>query len=187
MIFWELIKAFLMTGLFAVGGGLATLPFLRNMSATTNWFTLEELFNMIAISESTPGPIGLNMSTYVGIQVAGISGGLVATLALVFPSFIILLILTPFLTRYKNSRILQGAFYGLRAASLGLIAAALFDILMITLFDVSALREGDFLGFLRPLNLLLFGLFLALLFLKKRVHPVLVIFMGLIVGVVLKL
>ena len=87
-----LIGEFFKTGLFAVGGGLATLPFLSRMGEIYGWFTKEELANMIAVSESTPGPIGVNMATYVGFSTAGVPGAVVATLGLITPSVIIILI-----------------------------------------------------------------------------------------------
>ena len=88
-LFWEFFK----TGLFAVGGGMATLPFLYSMSDATGWFTHAQLADMIAVSESTPGPIGVNMATYVGFSTAGVPGAVVATLGLITPSVIIILII----------------------------------------------------------------------------------------------
>ena len=92
MIYLRLFYAFFKTGLFSIGGGLATLPFLYEMAEKYSWFTEEDIANMLAIAESTPGPIGVNMATYVGIQTGGILGGFWATFALVLPSFIIILL-----------------------------------------------------------------------------------------------
>ena len=91
-MFWEFFKA----GLFAVGGGLATLPFLYDISQRTGWFTAEDIANMIAISESTPGPLGVNMATYAGFQALGIPGGIYTTLSLTAPAIIVISIVTPF-------------------------------------------------------------------------------------------
>ena len=88
-LFFEFFK----TGLFAVGGGLATMPFLYNIAETTKWFTKNDLTNMIAVSESTPGPLGVNMATYVGFSVSGVAGSIVATLGLVFPAIFIIVII----------------------------------------------------------------------------------------------
>ena len=93
-LFWEFFK----TGLFAVGGGLATLPFLQDMSGRTGWFTHAQLADMLAVSESTPGPIGVNMATYVGFTTGGVGGALVATLGLVTPSVIVILIVAAVIT-----------------------------------------------------------------------------------------
>src|SRR5699024_7204340 len=124
-LFYECFK----TGLFAVGGGLATLPFLYDISDRTGWFTYEQLADMIAISESTPGAIGINMTTYVGHITAGFLGGIVATIGLVTPSIIIILIIGRFLTRFRDNPYVDSVFYGLRPASTALIAAAGFSVL----------------------------------------------------------
>ena len=97
MIYLQMFFAFFHTGLFAVGGGLATLPFLYHMSDATGWFTYTQLADMIAVSESTPGPMGVNMATYVGFTIRGIPGALTATLGLVAPSIIVILIVAGFL------------------------------------------------------------------------------------------
>ena len=110
MIYLQLFYEFFKTGLFAIGGGLATLPFLQEMSARTGWFSLSELQDMIAVSESTPGPIGVNMATYAGFTSAGIPGAFCATLGLILPSFIIILIVAGFLKRFKDSPLVDAAF-----------------------------------------------------------------------------
>ena len=111
-LFWEFFK----TGLFAVGGGLATLPFLQNMSDRTGWFTHAQLADMLAVSESTPGPIGVNMATYVGFSTGGVGGALIATLGLITPSVIVILIVAAFLKAFRDSKWVSAAFYALRPA-----------------------------------------------------------------------
>ena len=101
LLFWEFFK----TGLLAVGGGLATLPFLSNMADTTGWFTHSQLADMVAVSESTPGPMGVNMATYVGYTTAGIPGALIATLGLITPSIIVILIIAGFLKSFRDNRL----------------------------------------------------------------------------------
>ena len=108
-LFWEFFK----TGLFAIGGGLATLPFLRDISLKYPWFTPEDLLNMIAVSESTPGPLGVNSATYAGFHAAGVPGALVATCSLVLPSVIIIILVSRALTRFRDSKLVQDGFYGL--------------------------------------------------------------------------
>ncbi len=137
-LFWEFFK----TGLFAVGGGMATIPFLYDMSDKTGWFTHQDLANMIAVGESTPGPIGVNMATYVGyitgMQEGGIPcsilGAVTATVGLVLPSLIVILIVAAMLKRFKDSPLVQKTFYGLRPASTGLIAAAGISVAVSNLF-----------------------------------------------------
>ena len=106
LLFYEFFK----TGLFAVGGGLATLPFLYD----PEWFTMSQLADMLAVSESTPGPLGVNMATYVGYLTAGIPGAVAATMGLVAPSVIVILIVAAFLKRFRESRLVNNVFYGLR-------------------------------------------------------------------------
>ena len=142
-LFWEYFKA----GLFAVGGGMATIPFLYEISDRTGWFTHQDLANMLAVSESTPGPIGVNMATYVGF-VTGMKGGgipnailgaVTASIGLVLPSLIVILIIAAMLKRFKESPLVQKTFYGLRPASTGLIAAAGLSVAVANLVDSSSL------------------------------------------------
>ena len=124
MILLKLFYEFFKAGLFAVGGGMATIPFLMDMADTTDWFTRAQLADMVAVSESTPGPIGGNMATYVGFTTAGVPGALVATLGLVTPSVIIILLVARVLKQFRHNRFVEAGFYGLRPASAGLIGAA---------------------------------------------------------------
>ena len=124
MIYLKLFYEFFKTGLFAVGGGLATLPFLSDMADRTGWFTQAQLADMLAVSESTPGPVGVNMATYVGFETAGVLGAVVATLGLVTPSVIVILIVASFLKAFRSNRFVDAAFYGLRPASTAMVASA---------------------------------------------------------------
>lgn len=142
MIYLQLFWEFFQTGLFAVGGGMATIPFLYSMSDKTGWFTHQDLANMIAVGESTPGPIGVNMATYVGYLTGmrqgsvfhAIAGAVTATFGLVLPSLIVILIVAAMLKRFKSSPLVQKVFYGLRPASTGLIAAAGISVAVSNLF-----------------------------------------------------
>ncbi len=111
-LFWEFFKI----GLFAVGGGPATLPFLMDLTNAKPWYTMEQLTNMIAISESTPGPLGLNMSTYAGFQTLGLFGGLVSSFGLVLPSVVIIILIARFLDNFSQNPYVRAAFYGIRPA-----------------------------------------------------------------------
>ena len=144
-LFWEFFKA----GLFAIGGGMATVPFLQEISRKTGWYTAGDLADMIAVSESTPGPIGVNMATYVGYTtvsrlfgpVAGILGGILSTVGLVMPSVIIILIVARFLETFRENRYVNAAMYGLRAASVALISSAGISIVLIAVFQVNTIEE----------------------------------------------
>lgn len=142
MLYWKLFLEFFKTGLFAVGGGMATIPFLYDMADRTGWFTRQDLANMIAVGESTPGPIGVNMATYVGFvtgmgeggTAGAILGAVIATLGLVTPSLMVILIVAAVLKSFRDNRYVNRAFYGLRPASTGMIAAAGLSVAMSNLF-----------------------------------------------------
>ena len=138
MIYLQLFYEFFKTGLFAVGGGLATLPFLYDMADRTGWFTRPQLADMLAVSESTPGPIGVNMATYVGFVTRGIPGAIISTLGLVTPSVIVILIIAAFLKAFRHNRYVEAAFYGLRPASTAMVAAAGLSVVAITLLNTGA-------------------------------------------------
>ena len=137
-LFWEFFK----TGLFAVGGGMATLPFLRDIGIRTGWFTQQKLADMIAVSESTPGPIGVNMATYVGFETAGIPGAVVATLGLICPSIIIILLIARVLKQFRSNQTVDAVFYGLRPCSIALIAAAGLMVAKLTFLNSDAAGAG---------------------------------------------
>jgi len=139
-LFWEFFK----TGLFAVGGGMATLPFLKEIGETYGWYTYGELMNMLAVSESTPGPIGINMATYVGYSVAGVPGAVIATLGEVTPSIIVILAIAAILKAFQNNKYVNWAFYGLRPASTGLIGAACVAVVLEVLTSVTVASGGWF-------------------------------------------
>lgn len=141
MIYLQLFFEFAKAGLFAIGGGLATLPFLQDISLRTAWYTSDQLADMIAVSECTPGPIGVNMSTYTGYTVAGVPGAIVATLGLIFPSIIVIIIVARILKAFQDNRYVKAAFYGLRPASTGLIAAACLGVCQIALFNEGAMQS----------------------------------------------
>ena len=128
-LFWEFFK----TGLFAVGGGMATVPFLYDISDKTGWFTHAELANFMAVAESTPGPIGVNMATYVGFTTAGIPGAVVATLGLVAPSIIVIIIVAGILKAFKENKYVKSAFYALRPASSAMVASAGISVVAVAL------------------------------------------------------
>ena len=135
MIYLRLFYEFFKTGLFAVGGGLATLPFLTDMGERTGWFSPGDLADMVAISESTPGPLGVNMATYVGFHTGGVLGGIIASLGLIAPALIITLIVGMFLKKFRQSRGVDAVFRGIRPASVGLMTAAFLQVCSIALMN----------------------------------------------------
>ncbi len=190
MILLRLFFEFFKAGLFAVGGGMATLPFLYDISARTGWFTHAMLADMVAVSESTPGPIGVNMATYVGYVTAGIPGAVVATLGLVTPSVIIILLIARALTAFRANPLVDAGFYGLRPCSIGLIAAACVLVIRIALFNIPLYQESGRLPDL--FNLKAIALAAVLLVCTrcvkklKGLHPVFFILASAVVGVVFR-
>lgn len=184
----SIIIEFFKTGLFAVGGGLATIPFLKAVSENYGWFTAEQLTDMIAVSESTPGPIGINMATYAGWNAAGFLGSVTATLSLVAPSVIVIAVISRFLNKFRDSRLVKGAFYALRPAGAGLIAGAMFPVLLTAavapLFpQLFGYRNGD----MNAVPAAVYIVFTVVCFItdksKKPPHPVIFIAAGALLGI----
>lgn len=187
MIYLQLFFEFFKAGLFAVGGGMATLPFLYDMSDKMGWFTYADLANMVAISESTPGPIGINMATYVGYTLRGVPGALTATVGLITPSIIIILIIAKFLQAFKDSPLVDAAFYGLRPASTGLIAAAGLSVLALVLVNPGVSENAGILELINLKSILLIAVlyyFTAVCKKTKGLHPVCFIAASAVVGIV---
>lgn len=187
MIYLQLFFEFFKAGLFAIGGGMATLPFLYDMSDKMGWFTYADLANMVAISESTPGPIGINMATYVGYTLRGVPGALTATVGLITPSIIIILIIAKFLQAFKDSPLVDAAFYGLRPASTGLIAAAGLSVLALVLVNPGVSEGAGILELINIKSILLIAVlyyFTAVCKKTKGLHPVCFIAASAVVGIV---
>lgn len=187
MIYLQLFFQYAKVGLFSIGGGLATLPFLYDLSDSTGWFTYAQLADMIAISESTPGAIGINMATYVGYLTAGVLGGIIATLGLIFPSITIILIIARFLNAYRSNDIVSAAFYGLRPASVALIAAAGFTVMKITLLNIGAYTATKHILDLFQWKAILLAALLFVLTNKWKIHPIVYIAGSAVIGILLGL
>ena len=189
MVLLQLFFEFCRVGLFSVGGGLATIPFLTDLGNRTGWFGPGDLANMIAISESTPGPMGVNMATYVGFHTAGVLGGIVATLGLVSSSIVIILVIAGFLEKFRQSKAVDAVFYGLRAASVALITAAMLQVAKIALmFHETAGANGtvETQLFYWPAILLAAVIFVCVKFTPlKKLHPIVFIAAAAAVGAVL--
>lgn len=186
MIFFQLFWEFFKTGLFSIGGGLATLPFLYDMSAATGWFTELQLADMIAISESTPGAIGVNMATYVGYTTQGLLGSIVAVVGLVTPSVIVILAIARFLSSFNENTQVRSAFYGLRPASVALISAAALSVVKISIVRLDAFRSSGMISQLIHWKSFILAVVLWLLIKKKNLHPVVVIAIAAVSGVIFK-
>ena len=186
-LFWEFFK----TGLFAVGGGMATTPFLSEMAERTGWFTQGMLADMIAVGESTPGPIGVNTATYVGFTVAGVPGGIVATLGLVLPSFLIILLVAAFLKAFRTNKYVERVFYGIRPASVGMIGAACVAVMRLCLTDAVAYgvsgRLSDLVNWRALALFAVIWVLSAFIRQTKKLHPVVFIAASAAAGIIFKL
>ena len=184
-LWWEFFKI----GMFSVGGGMATLPFLYDMSDRLGWFTYEQIADMLAISESTPGPIGINMATYTGFTVSGVAGAITATLGIIMPGIVIVLLIAAVLDRFRHNRYVESAFYGLRPASTALIAAAGVLVVKITLLDLNLYSQsGRFLDIFNYKAILMALVLLVLTrWVKptKKLHPILFIAASAVAGILI--
>lgn len=195
MIFLELYFRFFFVGLFAIGGGLATVPFLQSMGEATGWFNQSDIADMIAISESTPGPIGVNMATYVGYQsgevfgvAGGIFGGVIATLGLITPSIIVIVIVARMLQKFKDSKYVEYAFYGLRAASIGLVASACLGVAKIAFWNAEIMAEsGSVFAAVDYKSIILSAVIFFCVTKFKKLHPIALILFSAVVGILLKM
>ena len=172
MIYLELFLTFLKIGAFTFGGGYAMLPFMQQEVLVNNWMSEEELLNFIAVAESTPGPVAINMATYIGVQTGGIFGAICATLGVVLPSFVIIMLVAKFYTKYKNSFVVKGCLTGLRPVVVGLIAAAIISLGYGVFFPLGiSLTAFDFQFFA---SLVIFAIVVVLAL--KKVNPIYLIF-----------
>ena len=183
---FELLYEFFKTGLFTVGGGLATLPFLYDIGKRTGWYTAGDVSNMIAISQSTPGPMGINMATYVGFSVSGLIGAILAPTAIVLPSVIIIIAISKALTKFKEAALVQKIFYGLRPASTGLIVAAGLGVAKITLLNLPKYKITQNLIDILNYKSIILALVIFGIMKKFDLHPIALILIAAIIGIAFK-
>ena len=185
MIYLTLFFEFFKTGLFAIGGGLATLPFLYEIAEKYPWFTKDMLSDMLAVSESTPGPIGVNMATYAGFSAAGILGGIVATLGLVLPSLIIILFVAKALDKFSENKYVISAFYGLRPGVCALISVAALEVFKTSVLSLELFNKTK--NIFDIVNIKYLILFIALFFINKKLklHPIFIILIAALSGIAL--
>ncbi len=180
MIYLDLLLTFFKIGAFTFGGGYAMLPLIQSEVISHGWLSGEDLVNFIAVSESTPGPFAVNISTYVGMSVGGIFGSVCATSGVVLPSFIIILIIAKFFEKFGNSKIVSGCMSGLKPAVVGLIGAAVISV-GISVFFPEGVSLSVFSGVSVYISLAVFAVMTVLAF--KKVHPIIIICCSAVIGI----
>jgi len=180
MILLELFWTFFKIGAFTFGGGYAMLPLVQAEVLAHGWMTAQELVNFIAVSESTPGPFAVNVSTYVGAETAGLAGALCATLGVVLPSFLIILLVARGYERFENSRLVRGCMSGLRPAVVGLIGAALVSVGR-TVFFPDGFSAGTLLTAAFLTSAVIFAGMAVLSF--RKLHPIWIIVISAALGI----
>ena len=195
ILFWEYFKI----GLFTIGGGYAMLPLVTQTVQKHGWLTTTELSSFIAVAESTPGPFAINLATFVGVKVGGatslgvfgsILGAMIATFAVVLPSLIVIIIVTKLFEKIRTSKNFQGALYGVKPIVVGLILSALLTIgcsLNLPGLDFKSISKEGF-GTFNWISLILVAVFIPLSQIKikkKKIHPILLIILSAVIGVVL--
>ena len=181
MILFELFITFFKIGLFTFGGGYAMLPLIQDEVTAHNWIAQEYLINFIAVSESTPGPFAINMATYIGTQMGGLLGGVCATLGVVLPSFIIILIVAKIFDKFKNNKYVKGCMSGLKPGAIGLIGSAVISMAL-TVFFHDGFSVNIFTGVEFYISLALFIVMTILAF--RKVHPIIIICISAAVGII---
>lgn len=174
-----LFLTFFRIGLFTFGGGYAMLPLIQAEIPARGWLTEEKMIDFIAVSESSPGPFAVNIATYVGIETAGLAGAVAATLGIVMPSFLVILLVVKSYEKFRESRLMRGLLTGLRPAVVGMIGAALLSVAL-TVFLPAGFAAVDWALF--GVSAVIFGISLALLF-GAKLHPIAVIAVSAALGV----
>lgn len=179
LLFFEFMKI----GLVAVGGGPATLPYLMELTERYDWYTMEELTDMIAVSESTPGPLGLNMATYAGYKTLGVFGGVVSTVGLVIPSIVIICIIAAFLNNFNENKYVRSAFAAIRPAVCAIIAVSVFRVCRVSMFR---LENGVYTPY--PKILVLCAIVFVLLQVKRlqKIHPAFWLLVAAMAGIIFR-
>lgn len=180
MIFWELFSTFFVIGAFTFGGGYAMLPLIQEQVVARGWMDTESVVNFVAIAESTPGPFAVNMATFVGSKMGGVLGAICATVGIVLPSFVIILIVAGIYEAFRKSTVVSGCMRGLKSAVIALLAGAVVSVAA-TVFFPEGLRLTEFTT---PQFYVSAGIFLIMLFLAfRKKHPILVVCLSALLGI----
>ena len=178
MIYLELFLTFFKIGLFTFGGGYAMIPLIQSEVLGKQWLLENELINFIAVSESTPGPFAINIATYVGSEMGGILGSACATLGVVLPSLIIIMLVAKFYIKFKTNKYIAGAMTGLRPTAIALIMSAVVSMVLSVFFPAGLVFNYEFIT-----SVIIFGIMLTLILCIKKIHPILLICMSAAMGI----
>lgn len=179
-LFW----LFAYIGFCTIGGGLVGISVMQQELIPRGLITMEEFYTMVAVSESTPGPIGVNMATFIGYRVHGVFGGIIATLGIVFPSFVVIIIIALFVRSLHEKPLVKKAFYGIRASSTGMIAVACYAVLTITVLSLKNFTGEHWLRIINGKQAVFFALAFVLMRFFKKLHPLWIILAGAIFGII---
>lgn len=179
----ELMFVFFYVGLFTIGGGMVAITLMYEPIVGRGLITSEQFYNMVAISESTPGPIGINMATYIGYELYGLIGGIATTFATVLPSLVIIIFIAKYFSRFQDKALVKAAFTGLRPAVTGMILVACAQIFQIAILDIPTFKANGTWHEIVKLPNFLFYLAATALLLMTKVHPVLIILAGALFGI----
>lgn len=184
LLFYEFFKI----GLFSVGGGLSTLPFLYRLADKYDWFTNDMIIDMIAVSESTPGPLGVNMATFTGFQNRGAIGSITATVGLVLPSVIIIIIISKFLEKFRDNPVVEQVFYTIRPTVTGMIGAAGFGVILHALMQTQGIDWFQISSVLSAIHVKECILFIIVFFVthKWEKHPIVYIGAAALIGILFR-
>ena len=183
MIYWQLFYEFFLIGLFTFGGGYAMIPLIKDAVLKHGWLTETAFYDFIGVCESTPGPVAVNMATYIGSTTSGILGSVVATFAVILPSFIIIVLIAALLKNIINNKYIIRALEGIKAVVLGLIISTGL-ILLITCLGYQSLENFNF----NYLSLLCLGILLIIYFgfyfwKKKKISTIVLILISIVIGI----
>ena len=196
----QLFLIFVYVGAFTIGGGLVAISLMQQQLVAPGIISAEEFVNMIAISESTPGPVGINMATYVGYKFFGVPGAVITTAGTVLPSLVCIIVIAKFFTRFQETPLVRSVFYGLRAGSCGMIMYAVWQVLSISLVDIPAFTSAAeaaggypelfsagplqaFFSLIPPVPLVM-AIVAAVIYGTGKVHPLVLIALGAIGGII---
>ncbi len=184
MSLFQLFLVFLYVGMFTIGGGLVAITLMQQELVGRGLITAERFYNMVAISESTPGPIGINMATYIGYEMYGIPGGIIATIGTVLPSLVVIIVIARYFGKFQEKPLVKAAFFGLRAGTTGMIAVAAFQVILVAVLSLDSFSRTGRWQDIADWRAFAFLCIIFVLQVKIDWHPVFFIILGAVFGII---